>query len=318
MAGNALTAVAASSALAAADFAQDITAPTLDAFSLDIDTALLTLTFSETVKVSSLDVSGVTLQHAATATQNNNVVSLSTSSTQSGDGVEVAIALSSDDLNAVKLAVGLATSADNTFLVISGTTIADMAGINVQAVVDGSGIKVATFQGDTQAPEVSSFDFSLEQGKMTVVFSEAVKASTFSVGELAMQAAASVDVNDATKLLAVVGTASQADGTTITVTLSASMLNNLKSLVDVGASKSTTFLTFTSAMVKDMAGIDVVARANGNALQVSDFVADTTAPELASFDFKLSSGVPPLKLEMTFTEIVDSALGQFDVIKISV
>jgi len=63
VAGQPVTPVITANSLQAADYRNDTTPPTLGQFSFNVDDGTLTLSFSETVNVSSFDPSAVTLQN---------------------------------------------------------------------------------------------------------------------------------------------------------------------------------------------------------------------------------------------------------------
>ena len=63
VAGQPVTPVVTANSLQAADYRNDTTPPTLRQFSFNVDDGTLTLSFSETVNVSSFDPSSVTLQN---------------------------------------------------------------------------------------------------------------------------------------------------------------------------------------------------------------------------------------------------------------
>ena len=63
MVGNCVVETNSSQALQVSEYDPDITRPELRAFDLDVDSGNLTLTFSETVNVTSLDVTQITLNN---------------------------------------------------------------------------------------------------------------------------------------------------------------------------------------------------------------------------------------------------------------
>ena len=127
----------------------DTTAPTLSSWVLDMNAQTATLTFSETVNASSLNVTAITIQDAAIATTS---YVLTDSSTASSDGTAIVIDLSSTDFNALTANTGLAVSQATSYVTIAATTIDDMAGNDVTAITDGSGVQATTFTAVPAAP----------------------------------------------------------------------------------------------------------------------------------------------------------------------
>jgi len=94
MNGNLLSPVLDGEALYVLDFVDDMIPPYLVSYSLDMDSGVLTLTFSEPVRTSTLNPMGIFIQPAPTATE---YVQLMDATTSCPNGLEVVIVLSDAD-----------------------------------------------------------------------------------------------------------------------------------------------------------------------------------------------------------------------------
>jgi hypothetical protein len=126
----------------------DTNKPSVSSWSLDLSVPTITLNFSETADVSTRDLTAITIQDAATATNSHT---LTTSDTASGDGTSIVINLSLADKAGISaFAVDLATS----WLRTTALLIDDMAANSNTTIVDGSA-KQATAHTGTIAASAS-------------------------------------------------------------------------------------------------------------------------------------------------------------------
>ena len=89
--------------------------------------------------------------------------------------------------------------------------------------------------------------------------------------------------------------------TKLTIYLSDTDLNGIKSTEGLATSSSNTYLRANSSALTDISGIELVAVLDGAAERVSSFTADTTRPSVNSFVLDLDSGI----ISVTFDEFVD-------------
>ena len=112
-------------------FTPDTTDPELENFDLNLNSGVLTLYFSETVNVQSLDVRHIAIQSANDTSDVS--VSLRDSRSLSQNLPIIDITLSDNDLNNIKADSMLAVSNTTTYLTIIPLAIQDMAGRQVIA-----------------------------------------------------------------------------------------------------------------------------------------------------------------------------------------
>jgi hypothetical protein len=207
--GVAVSPIANTGAKPVRTYTEDTTPPALESFSLNMDTEMILLEFTETIKGASVTLGLMSLQSS-----NSGIV---TSVDLGGgeyvvlDGESVEFKLSTAELNELKFHEDLATEQSNTFLNVAVDMLTDMAGVGIDGVVRGAD----SFDDDVTNPTVVSFAVSMvtDAETLTIVFDETVDVSSLAVSEIALQSA--VDSNDAV-FLSVADTAS-VDGTTLVI-----------------------------------------------------------------------------------------------------
>ena len=112
------------SPLQASGFIPDVSRPEILSFDLDMDSSILTLSFSEVVNISSFDITAIMLQSNSFVTF-GTFYSLQNSTTAFETLTRVNIFLSDEDANNIKRMTSLATFMNNTYLSIMATLVQD-------------------------------------------------------------------------------------------------------------------------------------------------------------------------------------------------
>ena len=291
-------------------FVPDERSPVLLLFGLDLTQEILTLSFTETVNASSLNVSGITIQNenftSYRTLEGGYFLTPETGGPPLGPNDPILmIQLDQSDLNYIKSRPDLATSLNDTYLSVETFTVADMNGNLVEAIFPFAPLQVSVYMEDTVQPELVSFNLDIDSGDLFLTFSETVNVSTLDVSQLTIQSAEyspPVDQLSFTPGNTSFDTFSTSpDWPQIVVQIGINDLNEIKRLTQLATSNLTTFLSLTRDAIRDMNGNSVVSVGNGNATQVIMFTSDTTDPQLVSFSFDLDSG----NLSLTFDETVD-------------
>ncbi|MBX7106804.1 MAG: hypothetical protein K1X57_22200, partial [Gemmataceae bacterium] len=131
MSGNAVVSIGATEALQALEFTADVVRPSLRSFVLDMDTGVVSLSFSETVRVSTFGLQHLRLANAAAA----GAVEYGPTSAIVAPMINspvVNVTLSLDDTNNIKALPSLATSLSNTYVQIGEGLIRDMSNNSVE------------------------------------------------------------------------------------------------------------------------------------------------------------------------------------------
>ena len=296
LAGLDVIAITDGKALQASGFTPDSKDPVLDSWSLDMDQSQLTLSFSETVDVRSIDVTDISLQPL----QSTSAIYSLTGYAQlvpDDAGHVLIIQLSDTDADAVKLDTGLGTSRDNSFLSLSSSAISDMNSNDIVTISSSDALRAAVYVIDESDPVIISYDLDLNVGTLSLTFDEAVDANTFNVSGLTLVNRASQYTVAHTLTTSVHSTE---NGNEITVTFSKADLDSITSLTSLAAGPSSTFLAATKYTVRDMRQNQLSEISANSALSVTTYTEDNTNPILDSFSLNLSTA----ELSLTFTESV--------------
>lgn len=140
---NFLREVGTTDAVGVTSYTGDTTPPELVSYSLDFDSGEIALTFSETVRASSLVAAEFTLQNTQNSTESFfTSLNLTTSETASSNEVSITLQISLDDLNTLKQLTDVATNDSTTFLSLTSEAIQDMFNNTVETVNTSSALSV--------------------------------------------------------------------------------------------------------------------------------------------------------------------------------
>ena len=302
MGGNSVSAVTSGDALQAASFDGDETRPVLSSFDVDMDAGTMTLHFPETMDVSTTNFSAVTLQRASSSSGSASHRLTGGLLGEADDDTSVVVEMTADDMNILKV-LEVAADVGSTWLVLDAGAVSDMNGLGCSALVDGVNARqVDEYAADATSPTLESFDVSIDAGTLTLEFSETVRRTTLVVTTMSLQSAS--NRSDATArfdLSAGSGSVS-ANGPTIVVEIGDEDLNEIKRLSALATGTEDTYLVMSGGSIEDMAGNGVEAIGETAAVQVVEFVADGTRPEIVSYDLDLSGDG---EWRLTFSETVN-------------
>lgn len=278
-------------------FTNDTTPPELISFILDLNSGNLTLEFTETVDTNTFDITAFTLQSSSNASESIDSYNLGTPYLLTGDEVIIVQLLQYTDFNTFKSKGELGTLTENTFLTITDLAITDMIGNPVNPIESEFGLKALKVIPDMIQPELESFDLDMDQGTMTLTFSETVNTSTLDVSQIVL-------LNNYSQMYILTEESSYSISpywTIITIVIGATDLNAIKYRNSLAISNETTFLELSIYTIKDtsnnsVVGVDVP-------LQVRVFTPDQTSPSLVSFELDLSLDI----LTLTFNETIDAS-----------
>jgi hypothetical protein len=300
------------SALLVANYNEDITPPVLNGYDLDMTQQILTLSFSETVDVGTVDVETFTFLHGQDGSA--SPYTLTTSQTTTPNGPTVIIRLSLIDLNNIKRIDTLATGVSDTYLRLTQTIagnvpVRDMNAIAFVDLSPAEAIQVNTigYNPDGTSPVLEKFALNMATGILTMDFSETIDRSTLKTEFIAFQGAA-ILTNSVQKypLGSAYRMISTQDDPTVIIELSHDDMNAIKKLRLLARDESTTFLVIDSPAVQDMTnvnyvvadGVEITDAAKDVAL--TDFQVDNIDPKMVSFTLDMTEG----ELTMSFDETV--------------
>ena len=275
---------------------RDTTPPVVTSIDLDLDQGTITLNFDEPVDPQTTAPSAISITNSTELPKFDFGVNEANFTAVDSD--TITITLSEDE--AAKLIEqfdgGLIAYAEFTEDLIS-----DLFGNKIEPTLTPRKIDNVIY--DLTSPKLLSFDLDMNDGILTLSFSEAVDGSTFSPSAISIQKA---ELSSDSFTLSNLSIATQLNTTVIQLNLSSSDLDGIKATPFTATSQDNTFIAVTDQLIKDLYGNRNQERLNGNALQVSDnFVLDSVDPKLLSFTFGNYNGRATLSL--TFDDVVNAS-----------
>ena len=248
-------------------------------FSVDMNTGILQLTFSDEIVPTASRFNEVTLQNAPTA-----MLSLTLSSeamfspSQPTDTLNVH--LTDEDLNSLKQINDLYTGITNSFLAFGDNTFqasetdSDGTLIYVDPV---DGLQVYSFIPDVIPPIFECFSVDMDGGIVLLTFNEPIIHSSFLITAVTLQDS----LVPPTKMYVLSESSITPDvGLIIEELLSSNDLDQLK-INGIFKSISTSYAVLSTGTVQDTSGNSIE---ESSAIQASSLVPDTTRPSLTLFD----------------------------------
>ena len=292
-------------------YTNDSTRPSVRSYKLDMNTGRLSLSFLETVNVSSLVFSDIALQRAGNVSEadETSYYSLTGGSLVSSiPSTEVVIDIASNDLNAIK-AYRIADSPFVTYLSLADSALTDMNDRFVLGFssAEGRAISRAAYTPDTKSPRLSHFNISMHASELSLRFDETVDTVRypFNVSSLVLQsltAQGSSLTFQSHRLRSSVGTrASQGLNTDVVISIDNMDLNEIKRLVNLATDQDSTFLVIEERAVADTKGNLVQPISSTQAQRVSVYTPDMNQPDLQSFRLSMDGAW----LELSFSETID-------------
>jgi len=269
---------AMTSPMGASAFVSDATPPTLVSFDLDAGsmvvldyvawpTMTLTLRFSETVRISTLKPTRVTLQSSAVAISQTQSFALGSLALvgATADSTILTYKLNVSDANSVKLLSRLAKSANGTFISLATGLVDDMAGNSMVPISPSLALAVQVFVPDTAPPRLARFSMDVNRGACSLTFDEPVLGASLEPPQMTLQDS----VRNPTRTLRLSGglgasslawvatanrTGFMADNNTVVVvSLTLTDLNSLKA-AHFCRGADDCFLVHTGLLVRDVVG----------------------------------------------------------------
>jgi hypothetical protein len=186
-------------------------------------------------------------------------------------------------------------------VVVSSAFATDTATNKVDAIIKTKALPVSGYTADKTPPTLKLFALDMDKSELTLTFDETIDAGKFDAKELTLQA--TTLAGTAARYDLTGGDSTKKDATTVTVTLLLKDMNAIKRNTALCTSKTSTYLSFTSAAVKDTAGTAVTAVKNGKAVVANAYVKDDTDPVIESYELDLLAGT----ITMQFSETVQAS-----------
>ena len=279
------------------NYTEDRTQPILQNFTLDMNTGLILMFFSETVNLATLMPTQITLQSTANISTiySQSYTLVYTPALGSGYATSLYIQIDTLDLDQIKFLRSLATNIENTYLSVTRTAIEDPEANFVTSISTYNALRASNYTRDLTRPNLLSFDLDMNIGLITLTFDETVSAATFNPPSIVLQNDIYVPT---TYYTLTEGYFPSVDSTVISISINVYDLNEIKKIRNIATNRYTTNLLFNSSLISDTDGNKV----NPSSLTVDVYTPDTTDPYLLSFAVNLTSET----IHFVFSETIDS------------
>ena len=274
----------------------DTEKPQLVSFLLDLDMGSLNLTFSEAVTILSV-ADQVTLQDAPTSPVNAYTLANNGMTTSSLASEFITIVMNMTDLNNIKSLPGLGTSTANTYLVANELLAMDLFDNLLENVTVG--LQATSVVADTQRPTAISVKVDIDNGQLTIDFSEpmspSIDFSQIFLGGTAQNPSPQYNLSGSSLL------ATEATSTRFVFSIASNVIRQIKFDTSVCSQLENCFLFLAGASFSDISGNSVVPITTG--LSPVEFTPDMTSPQLRTFSIDLNAG----SMTLSFSEPTDTA-----------
>ncbi|KAL5489581.1 hypothetical protein EMCRGX_G018691 [Ephydatia muelleri] len=278
--GNPVFTILPTNALPVSCYTADSSPPRITQFILDLNTGVLTLTFSEVVNTSTFDPTQLGIQ-------------------MSSNGTGSIYRTRWSDYTSIKGMNGLAVSNATTFLTATNDTVFDMIGFPLVAILPTSALMAFNSKLDTTPPHLLNFSMDLNSGLVQLTFDDIIVPGSINFSTITLQNAASAPTAQLTLSGGVLQNVSHVN--VITFYLSSADLALLNANSMIARSTASTFISLTTGVVVDASGNLAAAVSQSNALPVGLFILDSTPPLLINFDLNMDTGV----LVLQFSKLVN-------------
>ena len=292
-AGNTVPAISASSALQVTMYVPDTVNPWIVAFDLNMNSGLLTLQFSESVRVGNMSLPAITLQSRSLASD-GLAYTLTGGSVLDPDGRDIRVALSVADLREIKNTKGLCRNPASSFLVFSSALVIDIVGNAVDPVVDGKGKAVGGFVYDTTKPQITNILLNVDNKTITFTISEMVQTELVDVtgvmiisGPDEATAEQSFGFTPGTLLVNLMGDLYQ---DTIVLAFSANDLDTMKYRRPLLQGQNSSYIAVDGNFLTDTFGNSLVIIPENAAYMVDIWLPDVTPPQVVETVMDFSAG----------------------------
>ena len=269
-----------------AKFFVDNARPTLVSSTVKLGLGSIELVFSEPIRASSVQIKQIRIQ--------SNSLSLANSITLAGSlnpptsvGNVLTLELLKDDVARLVLRANLAENATSTFFSFASGTAKDYAGNILSAIPSNNARQVTTYVADSVAPILNSFDLDMTAGRISLHFSEAVRASLVDPTSITLMARADSAYGNFFTLTG--GTIMDPDGGDVRIQLTDLDIVALKNSSGLVRNSASSFLLASTTLAEDMLGNPLVPIVNTRGKSVDVFTVDIIAPTILSIDIDVNA-----------------------------
>lgn len=303
-AGNYLLSVATSKAKGLdvdTGYIGDTIQPTVQSFTLDMMTGLITIKFSEPIIIATIDPAQITFQ-SRYLSSDGSAYTLTGGTISYLSSTQVYINLLDIDIRGMKASYGLVRTKQSSYLRISSTFAEDLNHNSIVAIRDGLALACTSFVTDSKPPTVLSTVLNMDAFTLTLTMSEVIPIASIDVTALSLQTNATkvtstkyYSLHTSSKISQVV-----AFNDILVITLSQSDLNSLKSRYPLLTNTSYTYISVFASFLSDVYGNVITPILTSLAKQIDTIYTDTVSPSIVNYDLDMSNG----KVSLQFSEAI--------------
>ena len=303
--GNPSTLIPENRAIRVSQYTPDFSRPELVSFDFYLNSGIVSLTFTEAVRLSTFEPSQLTFQ--------NRRLSPTRSYTLTGGNVsqpaqnEVSLQLSETDQYVIKSLTDLLVSDNTTFLSVTSQLIEDVGGNALQPIRPFEALNVSFFGEDMNRPYLRSFVIDLSREQILLTFNETVNGQSLNPADIQL---VNDDVNATINYTLQSSTSGNESSALVSVQLSTLDASEIKRL-NICSVPENCYLTHTEQLVVDIIGMMVSERNITDPLQAEDVIPDRIGPRLVGFDLDVNDGI----VTLLFSEAVDVDSLDYGIVK---
>lgn len=266
-----------------------LSGPSLDSYTIDMNSREIVLSFSEPIDPSSVDITGITIS-GIRGTRNPDLYhQLSSTSVLNVDTPStIRITLSDTDFDALQSRLGVATMQSNTLLSMERRTVTDRSNrhIMAQQISSTNALLPQVYMRDTTRPEVTSFTLDLDSNRMALTFSEPVVVSPLFTDSLQISSHRD-PASEGISYNLTYSEPGRAASRVINFNLSLADTTFLETTPGIGTGTENTFISAPAGIVLDTAGLpsDLLSPLPAYAV-----IEDTSPPSVVRFGLDLNTG----------------------------
>lgn len=278
-------------------FVADNVPPVLQTVALDMSNEILTLTFNEPIRLSSVNPNNIRIQSAKTDANISRVLYSGGAVSISQNTVYIALALY--DSAYIKLNPMLAKDINTSFISYGLDTASDMSGNAAAVHPYYNAVSVSKYINDTKRPNIDVFGIDMRTGLISLNFSEPVLVPHTNLTDIIIQSRYLASQGFHLRLTG--GHILTPSNWSMTIQLSATDLIQIKNTSRLCRTRQLSYITFPKEFTMDTSKNPIFPIIDGTALLCSKYGKNTINPTVNKISLDMNNGV----ILFYVSEIVD-------------
>ena len=258
---------------------------------------IITLYFSESINIDTLDILGITLQSAETLGPDVQRYTLTDGSYVFQNTSTVAINTTEFDFSGIRLVSPLIESVNTSYITIPDGSFVDIAGNVGIGIPTTNALKASLVDIDLTAPDLLSFNLDLNFGTLIMTFSQPLSGDAVIFDRITLQDSFSASTANYTLTS---GNSTLLGTREVEIQFSEFDLNQIKADNSLAINRDTTWISALSGFIKGSTGTPSSIVPDNRAIQVTQYTPDFSRPELICYSVFINTGM----IVFTFSESV--------------